>query len=317
MSSEERKIKTIVGFIIFGQHTFKYLPYFLSSLKEQIDQDFKIIAFNNGDENGDNLKFIQANYSEIEIIGAGVNLGFAAAYNQVIRRAFDERADYFLMTNPDIIFAPDVLEKLTQRLGADKDLGSVCPKILRWDFANNIKTNIIDTYGLALKSGLRFFDIGQGKKDDQRFRYQRVIGPSGACGLFRMAALERIKENEKYLDERMFMYKEDCDLAYRLYLIHQESACVPEAVVYHDRTAAGDGLSDAAVIKARKNKSQDVRRWSLLNQQLIFKKYWHLQNFTSKISIIFYLIKSFFYTLFFETFLLKDSLTIFFKQDKM
>ena len=307
-------IKTLIGFIIYGEHTAKYLPSFLLSLKNQTEQDFKIIAFNNGEAGDENEKYLRANFPEIEILSAGKNIGFAAAYNRMIGRAFVERAEYFLMTNPDVLFEPDVLEKLIKRLTADRELGSVGPKILKWNFLENKKTEIIDTYGIALKSGLRFFDVGQGRKDEKKFRYARIVGPSGACGLFRMLALERIKENGKYLDERMFMYKEDCDLDYRLYLIQQESACVPEAVVYHDRTAGGSGTSDAAAIAVRKNKSRDVRRWSLLNQQLIFKKYWHLQNIVSKINIILYLIKSFFYCLIFEQFLFKDYLTIFQKK---
>jgi len=317
MALEKGKIKIIIGFIAFGDHTAKYLPSFLLSLKNQTEQDFKIIAFNNGEGGDENEKYLRANFPEIEILSAGKNIGFAAAYNQLIARAFAIRAEYFLMTNPDVLFEPDVLEKLVNRLAADRELGSVGPKILKWNFLENKKTEIVDTYGIALKSGLRFYDVGQGKVDDKKFRYARIIGPSGACGLFRMSALERIKENGKYLDERMFMYKEDCDLDYRFYLIQQESACVPEAVVYHDRTAAGIGISDVAVIAARKNKSHEVRRWSLLNQQLIFKKYWHLQNFVSKLNIIFYLIKSFFYCLFFEQFLLSDYLTIFSKYDNL
>jgi GT2 family glycosyltransferase len=310
-------VKIIAGFITYGQYTQKYLPYFLSSLKMQTSQNFQIIAFNNGEAGDANEKFIRANYPEIQLMGSGANLGFAAAYNQMIKRAYDERADYFLMTNPDIIFEPDVLEKLAVRLGADKELGSVCPKILKWEFNGNKKTDLVDSYGIGLKNGLRFFDVGQGKSDDKKFRYARIIGPSGACGLFRMAALERIKENGKYLDERMFMYKEDCDLDYRLYLIHQESACVPEAIVYHDRTAEGSGTGNLEAIKARRSKSVQVKRWSLLNQQLIFKKYWHLQNFASKLNIVLYLLKSFFYSFFFERPLLKDMLTIFKKSDNL
>ena len=307
----------LIGFIIYGDHTAKYLPSFLSSLKNQTFTDYKIIAFNNGEADDDNVKYLCANFPEIEILSAGKNIGFAAAYNQMIARAVAERADYFLMTNPDVIFELDVLEKLVARLSLDNKFGSVCPKILKWNFAANKKTEIIDTYGIAMKSGLRFFDVGQGMADDKKFRYARIIGPSGACGLFRLAALERVKENGKYLDERMFMYKEDCDLDYRLYLIQQESVCVAEAVVYHDRTAHGIGEGDLGAIRARGGKNIQVKRWSMLNQQLIFKKYWHLQNIVSKINIILYLSKSFFYTLFFEQYLLKDFLTIFSRPDKM
>jgi GT2 family glycosyltransferase len=314
MSLEKPQIKIVIGFILFSDYTAKYLPYFLPSLKNQTYQNFKIIAYNNGAVEDENVKYLQANYPEIEIMGGGENIGFSRAYNRMIALAYQEQADYFLMANPDMIFEPDVLEKLAQRLNGDSELGSVCPKILKWNFAENKKTDVVDSCGIGLKSGLRFFDIGQGQKDDKKFRYQRIIGPSGACGLFRLSALERVKENGQYLDERMFMYKEDCDLDYRLYLIHQESACVSETVVYHDRTAAGTGNGDVAAISARKYKSRDVRRWSILNQQLIFKKYWHLQNFYSKLNIVFFQIKALLFILLFERFLLREYFSIFRKQ---
>jgi len=305
MNFSDNKIKIIIGFIVYGQHTFKYLPFFLPSLKKQTFQNFKITAFNNGQAGDENERYLRTNYPEIEIMAEGKNFGFAAAYNRMIARAKNEQADYFLMTNSDIIFEPDVLEKLTQKLEADKDLGSASPKILKWNFAENKKTDFVDSYGIALKSGLRFFDVGQGKRDSEKFRQANIIGPSGACGLFRMAALEHVKEDEKYLDERMFMYKEDCDLAYRFYLSGQKSVCVPEAVIYHDRTASAAGIGDLAAIKARQEKSLAVRRWSLLNQQLIFKKYWHLQNFWSKLNIIWFRLKIFVYISIFERDLLK------------
>jgi GT2 family glycosyltransferase len=300
MEPLDKKIKIVVGFIIYGRNTYKYLPFFLSSLKSQSYQDFKIVVFNNGEADDENVDYLRANNPEIEIFGGGENLGFAKAYNQLIAEAFAVRADYFLMVNPDLILEPDVLEKLAQRLDADKELGSVCPKILKWNFSENKKTDIVDSYGIGLKSGLRFFDFGQGKKDDKKFRYSHIIGPSGACGLFKMAALERVKEKGKYLDERMFMYKEDCDLNYRLYLIGQESACVPEAVVYHDRTASGSGSGDWASIKARQGKSLQVRRWSAANQRLIIKKYWHLQSFWSKLNIVWRRLKFLAYAAIFE-----------------
>jgi len=312
--------KIIIGLIIFGQHTYKYLPFFLPSLNKQTWQNFKVIAFNNGASDDGNVKFLRTNYPEIEIIGEGKNLGFAAAYNRLIRRAAEVGAEYFLMTNTDMIYEPDVLEKLRQRLESDSKLGSVSPKILKWDFkaeADRGQTDTIDTYGIALKSGLRFFNVGEGKKDDHKFSQVEIIGPSGASGLFRMSALEQVKENGQYLDERMFMYKEDCDLAYRLYMSGAKSVIVPEAVVYHDRTAAAVGVGDLAAIRARRNKGREIKRWSMLNQQLIFKKYWRRQNFVSKLNIVFYLLKSFFYSLFFEQYLLNDFLTIFLSQGKM
>jgi len=61
-------------------------------------------------------------------------------------------------------------------------------------------------------------------------------------------------------------------------LIQQESLCVPEAIVYHDRTLRRVRNIRRRGDAARKKQKRDVLRWSLLNQQLIFKKYWHCRT---------------------------------------
>lgn len=305
MSSNLPKI--FIGFIIYNGSTSKYLPYFLESLKKQTLKNVKILAFNNGDEKAENCKFIKDNYPEIEIMGEGNNLGFSAAYNQMISRAVEGQADYFWVTNPDIFYNEDVLTLLAARLENDGELGSVCPKLLRWDFEKNIKTEIVDTYGIEIGDGLRFFDVGQGQPDRFDFRYCNILGPSGASGLYRLSALEKIKEKKKYFDESMFMYKEDCDLNYRLFLAEWESVCVPEAVGWHDRTASARGAGDLAILRNRSQKSRQVRVWSFKNQQIIFWKYWKLQSSAVKFSIFVYEIKTLVYVLLFERFLLIEA----------
>jgi GT2 family glycosyltransferase len=300
------KSKIFIGFIIFGEQTFKYLPSFLNSLQAQSLTDFKILVFNNGDDKGVNSDFIRREYPNAKFLGSGDNLGFSAAYNAMIAEAVRERADYFWVTNPDIVYNSDALEKLVARLDGDQELGSVCPKLLRWDFESNTKTDIVDSYGIEMRSGLRFFDFGQGEKDHFDLRYGDILGPSGASGLYRLSALEKIKENGLYFDENFFMYKEDCDLDYRLMLAEWETAVVPEAVGWHDRTAFAAGKGALAAMGSRKVKSPKVKSWSLANQLRIFLKYWKLQDIVSKLRILTYLAEVLVYAALFERFLLRE-----------
>ncbi len=301
-----RESRVFVGFIIFGRETAKYLPSFLGSLKRQVYRNFKIIAFNNGDEDGSNSRHIKESGLDIFVMGDGGNKGFSAAYNMMIREAVEQKADYFWISNPDIVYNEDVLDELVSRLDHDAELGSVCPKLLKWDFDSDSRTETVDTYGIEMRKGLRFFDVGQGQPDRFDFRYHGIIGPSGASGLYRLAALEKIKEDDGYFDESFFMYKEDCDLDYRLMLAEWETAVVPEAVGWHDRTAKTAGCGDWAALKARYGKGRQVRIWSFKNQQIIFWKYWKLQDAAAKIAIIIYQSKVLAYAVLFEKFLLKE-----------
>ena len=304
-------MKLVIGFIVYGKLTVKYLPYFLKSVYKQSFRDFQIIAIDNSEnKNNSNIEYIEKNYPEIKIEWAGKNIGFARAYNKMIDKAVKIGAEYFLVINPDIILDKNAFKILIDKISLNKNLASVCPKILKWDFENNKKTNIIDTHGIQLKAGLKFIDVGQGEIDDNKFNNIKILGSSGACGLYRLTALKKIKKNNQYFDELMFMYKEDCDLAYRLSLAGYNSECVNNAIVYHDRTVKAKGQGHIKIAINRKSKSKQSKKWSFLHQQIIFIKYWNLQNFKNKLAIILYEIKMIIFILLFEQYLLAQFLKL-------
>jgi GT2 family glycosyltransferase len=304
-------MRLYIGFITYGELTAKYLPYFLPSLKNQNLKDFKILAIDNSETaENENAKYIKENFSEINLKWSGENLGFSKAFNLMIKQALKEGAEYFLAINPDIILENDALEKLVMAMDNNSELGSATAKVLKWDFINQKKTKIIDSCGIKLLPGLRFVDFREGEQDNKDCD-DEIIGVSGACAIYRLSALEKVKENGQYFDESMFMYKEDCDLAYRLFLDNYKAKCVNDSIVYHDRSSAGKGEGNLAVISNRKNKSRLVKQLSFLNQQIIFVKYWRLQSLINKIAIIWFEIKMLVFALFFEQYLLKEYLKIF------
>lgn len=299
--------KLVVGFIAYGESTAKYLPYFLESLTKQIYKDFQIICFDNSEEvDNPNQSFLKQNYPEMAILRGEGNLGFAKAYNRLITWAVGQQADYFLALNPDMILEPDAIEKLIKAMESDTALGSVGPLVLKWNFTGQEKTGLIDTCGIKLLPGLRFVDLGQNQPNRGQFDQSEMLGPSGAAALYRLSALEKVQQYDEFFDEMMFMYKEDCDLAYRLRLAGYKSVFVPEAVIYHDRTATAKGENDLKVALNRKNKSRQVKKWSFLNQQIIFIKYWRRQSWGNKLAIIWYEIKMIVFILIFEQYLFSE-----------
>lgn len=308
--------KLTIGTITYGKSTLKYLPYFFNSLEKQVFKDFKIIIFDNSEASEkDNKDFVRKEIDKgilnIELDFCGDNLGFAKAYNRMIRTAEGDKSEYFLALNPDLILEPDAIQKMIKKLDNDKNLASLCPKIYHWDFKNNEKEEKIDSCGIALALGLRFFDVGQGEIDNGQFEGAEIIGPSGAAAMYRMKALLELAENGNYFDELMFMYKEDCDLAYRFFLTGFKSKCLNDAIAYHDRTVKTRGSGFLKTVFNRKTKSEQSKEWSFLNQHIIFYKYWRLQSFREKINIVCYATKMFFFALLFERYLLKEYLKLF------
>jgi GT2 family glycosyltransferase len=121
-----------------------------------------------------------------------------------------------------------------------------------------------------------------------------------------MNALEKAKESNNYFDELMFMYEEDCDLVYRLKLAGFKSKFVNDAIIYHDRTASSQGENNLDVIKNRKNKNKNIRRWAFLNKHIMFVKYWKTLNFKEKYEVFYFAFRMFVFSCIFEPFLLKQ-----------
>lgn len=316
--SQEMNNKLTIGFITYDNLTAKYLPYFLISLKKQTFKDINILLVDNSEiEENENKIYINKIYPEININRSGKNLGFAKAYNIMISKAIKEQAEYFFAVNPDTLLDERSLEIMIKALASDKALGSVAPKILKWDFKNLKKTKIIDSCGITLLPGLKFNDLGQGEPDNGQYDRSPILGPTGAAGIYRISALEIIKDHNGYFDENMFMYKEDCDLAYRLSLAGFKSKLIPDAIIYHDRSAAGQGNRFFSIIANRKNKSRKVNEWSFINQQLIFWKFWRTIDWKNKLAIVSYQLKILFYILMFEPCLLNQLFILIKKRRKV
>ncbi|MFP4514486.1 MAG: glycosyltransferase [Parcubacteria group bacterium] len=295
-------MKIAAGFISYEKDTYKYLDIFLPSLIKALDKvgDYKLFCVDNSVNDLSNLNYIQEKYPQIEILSSGKNLGFSKAYNIILEKTNNLKADYFLIINPDTYLEEDSISQLLSAIKKRGSLGAVSPIILKWNFPYLNRSKLVDSLGIVLKPGLRFIDKGQGVNLDEALKdnNNHIIGTSGAAGIYRMSALNKVKKDNKYFDENMFMYKEDADLAYRLFLRGYSAETVNNAYIYHDRTTKKE--------KSRAKKSKFARKMSFLNQHIIYIKYFKLQSFYNKTLISFKVILMFFYVLFKERFQLNN-----------
>lgn len=302
-------MKIAIGFITYNESTAKYLPFFIPSLKVALKgiNNYQILAMDNSDGPGnENYRYLKLNFPEIDFCYSGANIGFARAYNLMIKKARELEVEYFLMINPDTVLAPDSIAKMVEALDADKTLGAVAPRIFKWDFTHNIQTKIIDSDGLFITSSHRFSDRHQGEERND-LESEMVFGFTGAAALIRMAALIDVAYGREYLDELMFMYKEDVDLSYRLNLANWPIKFIPTAQIYHDRTASPIGEGLGQIIKNRRNKSHQVKHWSFLNHWILVLKYSGL-NYSPKVKwrTWRYQVLSSLFALIFEPYLIRE-----------
>lgn len=314
---DENKVKIYIGFIIYGKTTAKYLPYFLPSLKAQAYRNFKILAVDNSEAgDSENAVYLKNNFPEIELTRAEKNLGFAKAFNLMIRQATKDGADYFLALNPDMILEPDAVGELIEAVKKDEKIAAVQPKILKWDFENNKKTKIVDSYGVVCDKKFRFRDEGQGREDDKiGSSAEEIFGFTGAAVLLNLKALKDVAfyngESEEYFDELMFMYKEDCDLSMRLRLAGWKIILAPSAVAYHDRAVASVGETNFKIALNRFSKNRQVKKWAYLNHWIMLLKLKSLSfPVRVKLATAWYQFESLVFILLFEQYLLKELVTL-------
>lgn len=302
-------MKLVVGFICYNQATANYLAYFLPSLKKALAfldlKDYQVMAYDNSDS-GEHVNRLALEFFsiqekiDIKYYSGNKNIGFGAAYNFLIEKANNISADYFLIINPDTILDEDAILNLVKTLDKNQKLAVLSPKILRWDFKNLQKTKQIDSCGLILKAGLKFIDLGQGETDSGQYDKAKIMGASGAATMLSLKKVKKIVKRGNYFDPKFFMYKEDCDLAYRIYRSGLKTGFVSNAVIYHDRTASfyGKGPLDRLLNQIRK--SSFVKGHSFYGQHRLYSKYFKQENLLSQMIIVFMVLKYFIYSLIFD-----------------
>ncbi|MBF8280892.1 MAG: putative Glycosyl transferase, family 2 [Candidatus Magasanikbacteria bacterium] len=294
----------------------KYAPYLFDSLRTQTFHDFELRILDNGSSDGmvaaikDELSNFPAPHAFTE---RGENSGFAGGHNILIRSTLVDAAEstYMLLVNQDIILEPDYLEKLVSFMDEHKDVGAASGRLMKWDFPQLLggaslaesKTDRVDTLGLRVFKNRRVIDDRSGEvwRHDVAAPFE-VFGVSGALPLYRTAAIKDISINGEFFDEDFFSYKEDVDVAWRLRSAGWRAFIVPDAVAYHDRSAAGPETDkDIDVIKNRRRKSSIANFFSYRNHLLTLIKNEYAANYCRDFfRINWYEAKKKLYLLFFE-----------------
>jgi GT2 family glycosyltransferase len=253
----------------------KSLPVFLGSESDSIE----VIILNN-DPSQDIVSFLAtelgiATGNRVRVLDMGSDAGFARAINCGISVS---RGDTLFICNADLFPSATYVQTMCVFLDQHPRAGLATGKILRYDLAADLPTDIVDSAGLILGRNRRFLARGEGSKDIRQFDdEEQVFGVDGAAVFARRTALESISLDGEYFDESFFMYKEDWDLSWRARLAGWECWYVPSAVAFHGRTSRGLGETGylSAAIDFHQNEKMKpalVRFHSLKNQWLMLVK---------------------------------------------
>jgi hypothetical protein len=173
------------------------------------------------------------------------NLGFARAGNLGIRSCL---SPYVIFLNADLKLDRRWMEKMVAAADSDPTVAAVAPKMLLYD-----QPHLINGVGGAMNYLGYTWDRGmleedQGQYDDPA----EVIFAPAAAALFRRESFIHVG----LFDERYFMYHEDVDLGWRLWIAGFRILTAPEAIVYHHfggTTKESKGMNWRELIGERNN----------------------------------------------------------------
>jgi GT2 family glycosyltransferase len=169
----------------------------------------------------DTVTKLRERFPGIRLIENETNLGFARTCNRGIRAGDRE---IVILVNSDIVATANMVEALLAAFdAAPSSVASVSPILLAPD-------GTVDSFGITADSTIAgFVRYHGGSLASLRGERPRLLGPYGAVAAYRRSALDEVG----LLDENIFMYGEELDLALRLRAAGWGAAELAEVVGTH------------------------------------------------------------------------------------
>lgn len=225
-----------------------HLASFLESIPAAYEGGAFVVLADNGSTDGV-PEAAAADREDVEFLPTGGNLGYGTAVNvaarhlRPLRDAGEIDAEFFLISNPDVVFSPGSIGALVECARNWPKAAAVGPRIEEEDGSPYPSARAVPT----LRNGIGHALLGnlwptnpwsRHYRDDSDMNTVRVAGwLSGSCLLVRWDAFDSVGG----FDERYFMYMEDVDLGDRFTRAGYVNVLCPDAVITHAKGhAAGE-----------------------------------------------------------------------------
>jgi GT2 family glycosyltransferase len=211
-----------------GKH---YLQVCLDALRQQTYEDIEVIIVDNASEDGSQA-FICNYYPEVILVELSDNRGFTGACNAGMEIASGE---YIALLNNDTEVEPNWAQSVVDGLNRHPDASFAASKMLLFDQRDTFHT-AGDFYRVDGMPGNRgVWEKDEGQYDTEEF----VFSACGGSSVYRRDMLEDVG----FLDDDFYFSCEDIDLSWRAQLQGYRCLYVPSAIVYHQLSATGGGVT--------------------------------------------------------------------------
>lgn len=242
----------------------QFLSELLESIRIQTYRDCETILIDNDSQDG-SVDFVRSEYPWVRTLPQSSNLGYARAANLAMRSS---EAEYVAILNTDLKLGKDWVEQIVRPAESDSSVAVVASKLLLYDYPQ-----YLNGVGGGMTHLGYTWDRGMFERDEGQ--YDQVDDVAFACGgaaLFRRRTILKVGG----FDEMFYMYHEDVDLCWRLWVLGYRVVTAPRAVAYHKFSAStGDnkGMMWRELMGERNNirsllKNRELRRLIPLLREL-------------------------------------------------
>jgi GT2 family glycosyltransferase len=256
----------IISVIVLNYNGETWMRRCLQSLQEQtIFNRIEVIVADNASSDGSDrlAEEILKDWPNGLFIQTGKNLGFAGGTNVAVKEA---RGKYLFFLNPDVWLEKDCLENLFNRTEAS---GAGAGGLLVLDYDD-------DT---VQSRGAAGFDI-----------FGFLVAPWNGKEFFAPCGFSFIRADLFHkigcLDEKYFLYGEETDLAWRLWIAGETAVYIPEARMHHRGSASVNPKGGTKIVE---NRTSEAKRFYANRNHLLTlrKNCQHLLRLLVPASVVF------------------------------
>lgn len=214
----------LISIIVVNCNGREYLKECLSSIVKNNYSNYEVIIVDNHSTDG-SIEYLKSNfykYKNIKIIRLDKNYGPAKARNEGVKLA---SGDYLGFLDNDTKVDQNWISNALEKFLIDDNIGALQCKLLQfdkksYDYAGEYITNL----GF-LKQVAKYGEIDQGQHDS----VINILAAKSAAMFIRKEDFKKIGG----FDEDYFIFLEETDLGWRLWLNNKRVVFCPNSIVYH------------------------------------------------------------------------------------
>jgi GT2 family glycosyltransferase len=221
LSADELYVSIVIVNYNGRHHLEKCLPSVFATRKLH----FEVVVIDNGSSD-DSVAWMREQWPQVRVIAETRNLGFGLANLVGARNA---KSNYLALLNSDTVVTPDWLEHLVRPLLLDPAIGATCSqlRLLARPEYLNARGGGMSRLGFGYDMDYGYPFVAPVGADDAA--PVDVLFPSGAAMLMRRTDFLDVGA----FDPSYFMYHEDVDLGWRLWLLGKRVVMCPGSIVFH------------------------------------------------------------------------------------